>query len=142
MEKIAVVYWSGTGNTQAVAEQIIAGMLSAGAEVAVMGPGEYDLEKIAGYDKIAFGCPAMGDEQLEEDDFEPMFTAMEKQINGKKIALFGSYDWNDGQWIIDWGYRVTSKGGILYDDGLAIKGHPDAEAGQKSQLWGASFVKF
>ncbi len=141
-EKIAVVYWSGTGNTQSMAEAIVKGMQEAGAEVTVMGPGDYDPDVIVGFDKIAFGCPAMGDEQLEEMDFEPLFQAVENKLSGKKIALFGSYDWNDGQWISDWSYRASNKGADLFDDGLAVKAAPDEEAKQNCIQWGKAFAAY
>lgn len=141
-EKIAVVYWSGTGNTQSMAESIVQGMQEADAEVTVMGPGEYDTEAILSFDKIAFGCPAMGDEQLEEMDFEPLFQSIENKLSGKKVALFGSYDWNDGQWISDWSYRVSNKGADLFDDGLSVKAMPDADAKQNCVQWGKAFAAY
>ena len=100
MSKIAVVYWSGTGNTEAMARAVADGAASSGAEAAVFTASEFS--DAAGYDAIAFGCPAMGAEQLEEDEFEPMFSACKSALKGKKIALFGSYGWGDGEWMRNW----------------------------------------
>lgn len=142
MERILVAYWSGTGHTEAMMEAIAAGIKEADGEVDIMGPGDYDVEKAAAYQKILLGCPAMGDEQLEEDDFEPFFSALESKLAGKKIGLFGSYDWNDGQWIVDWGYRASNKNGQLFDDGLAIKASSDVDVQQTCKDWGKKFAAF
>ena len=99
MSKVAVVYWSGTGNTQAMADAVAEGAKGKGAEVSVIEAGKFSADQVSIYDGIAFGCPAMGDEVLEEGEFDPMFTDVEKVLSGKKIVLFGSYGWGDGQWI-------------------------------------------
>ena len=99
MSKVAVVYWSGTGNTQAMAELVAGGAAEAGAEVAVMTSAEFNAAMMDEYDAIAFGCPSMGAEQLEDDEFEPMFEECRSKISGKKIALFGSYGWGSGEWM-------------------------------------------
>ena len=94
--KAAVIYWSGTGNTEQMANAIAEG---AGAELFSVSDFTGD---IADYDRIAFGCSAMGDEVLEESEFEPFFTAIEGALSGKTIALFGSYGWGDGEWMRTW----------------------------------------
>ena len=91
MSKIAVVYWSGTGNTEIMAQEVAAGAKAAGAEADVLTPSDFDSSKISAYDAIAFGCPAMGAEVLEEAEFEPMWNECEGSLSGVKIALFGSY---------------------------------------------------
>ena len=96
MSKVAVVYWSGTGNTEIMAQKVLEGAKAAGAEAALFTAGEFSADKMDDFDAVAFGCPAMGAEQLEEGEFEPMFNACESKLSGKKIALFGSYDWGDG----------------------------------------------
>ena len=93
MNKLAIVYWSGTGNTETMANCIAEGAREAGADVTLMGPAEFSAAKFAEYSVVAFGCPAMGAEQLEEDEVEPMFAGLEGSLGGKKIALFGSYGW-------------------------------------------------
>ncbi len=127
MSKIAVVYWSGTGNTEAMAQAIAEGAKGAGAEVDLLGPGAFP--GFDDYSAVAFGCPAMGSEVLEESEFEPMFSAIEGGLSDKKIALFGSYGWGDGQWMRDWCERCETAGAALYDkDGLIVNETPDEAA--------------
>ena len=102
MSKVAVVYWSGTGNTEAMANAVAEGAKEKGAEVTLFTASEFSSAKVAEFDGIAFGCPAMGAENLEESEFEPMFTDCEAALSGKKIALFGSYGWGSGEWMDDW----------------------------------------
>ena len=124
--KKAVIYWSGT---------IAAGM-GEGTEL-------YSVDQFTGdiaeYDKIAFGCPAMGDEVLEEGEFDPFFSSIEGKLGGKKVALFGSYGWGDGQWMRDWAERTTKTGANLYDDGLLVNGFPDADAKVQCTAFGEGF---
>ena len=143
MNKLAVVYWSGTGNTQAMADCIAKGAREAGAQVQLMGPGEFSAARLPEFDAVAFGCPAMGDEVLEEAEFEPMFAGLEASLSGKKIALFGSYGWGDGQWMRDWCSRCEADGALLCDkEGLIVNEAPDAEGealceelGRKLAAW-------
>ena len=133
--KKAVIYWSGTGNTAAMASAIAAGM-GEGTEL-------YSVDQftgdIADYDKIAFGCSAMGDEVLEEAEFDPFFTSIEGKLFCKKVALFGSYGWGDGQWMRDWAERTTKAGANLYDDGLTVNGFPDGDAKVQCTAFGEGF---
>lgn len=93
MSKVAVVYWSGTGNTEAMANAVVEGAQAAGAEVELIGAADFNAGRVADFDAIAFGCPAMGAEVLEESEFDPMFTDVEHSLGGKKVALFGSWGW-------------------------------------------------
>ena len=125
MSKIAVIYWSGTGNTAAMASAIAAGM-GEGTEL-------YSVDQFTGdiaeYDKIAFGCPAMGDEVLEEGEFDPFFSSIEGKLGGKKVALFGSYGWGDGQWMRDWADRMTAAGAtVMNGEGVICQEAPDDAA--------------
>ena len=104
MSKIAVVYWSGTGNTESMANKVADGAKRAGAEVSLFTASEFQANMMDQFDAIAFGCPSMGAEQLEESEFEPMFNECEAKLQGKKIALFGSYGWGDGEWMRNWGF--------------------------------------
>lgn len=129
MSKIAVVYWSGTGNTEQMANAVAEGIQAAGGTAALLGPDEFAAADVAAYDALAFGCPAMGAEQLEEGEFEPMFSAVEGSLNGKRIALFGSYGWGSGEWMQDWAERCRQAGAVLlHDEGLAVNEAPDDEA--------------
>ena len=121
--KAAVIYWSGTGNTEQMANAIAEG---AGAELFSVSDFTGD---IADYDRIAFGCSAMGDEVLEESEFEPFFTAIEGALSGKTIALFGSYGWGDGQWMRDWVSRFENAGAVIVGgEGVICVEAPDDEA--------------
>ena len=124
MSKVAVVFWSGTGNTQAMADAVAEGAKEAGAEVSVFGPSEFGTDKVTEFDAIAFGCPAMGAEVLEEGEFDPMFTDLEGSLSGKKIALFGSYGWGDGQWMRDWEDRCNAVGAQLAVDSVMANNAP------------------
>ncbi|MBR3271408.1 MAG: flavodoxin [Clostridia bacterium] len=127
MKKVAVVYWSGTGNTEQMAELVAAGAKEAGAEVAVFTAGDFDADKVADFDALAFGCSAQGDEVLEEDEFEPMFAACEPALAGKAVALFGSYGWGDGQWMRDWEERCQGAGITLAAESVICNDAPDSD---------------
>lgn len=128
MRKIAVVYWSSTGNTEAMANAVAEGAKAAGAEVSVFEAAEFSAEKTDDFEAVAFGCPAMGDEVLEETEFEPMFEACEAKLAGKRIVLFGSYGWGDGQWMRDWVDRMSSAGAtVLNGEGLICNETPDSD---------------
>ena len=121
--KAAVIYWSGTGNTEQMAQAIAD---AAGAELFAVS----DFSgSIADYDRIAFGCSAMGDEVLEEDEFEPFFASIEGDLSGKTIALFVSYGWGDGEWMRTWAERMEQAGAqIVGGEGLICHGTPGADA--------------
>ena len=126
MKKTAVIYWSGTGNTKQMAEAVLEGMKSAGAEAALLEAAQVDASTFSGVDAVAFGCPAMGSEVLEEMEFEPMFSACKSHLSGKKVALFGSYGWGDGQWMREWTERVTGEGAtVVNGEGLICQETPD-----------------
>lgn len=127
MSKVAVVFWSGTGNTSAMADAVADGAKEAGAEVTVLGPSEFTADDVAKYDTIAFGCPAMGAEVLEETEFEPMFTDVEGSLSGKKIGLFGSWGWGDGAWMVDWESRCADDGADVVKT-VICQNEPDDDA--------------
>lgn len=138
MSKVAVVYWSGTGNTKAMANAVVEGAKGNGAEVDLLGPSEFNNDLVSQYDGIAFGCPAMGAEVLEESEFEPMFSSVEKSLGGKKVALFGSYGWGDGQWMRDWEERCDSAGINLVTECVMANEAPDAGDLEKCKELGTS----
>ena len=126
MSKIAIVYWSGSGNTEIMANCIAEGVQAAGGEAELLGPSGFSVAQLSSYRAVAFGCPAMGDEVLEEMEYEPMFAALEGSLSGKQVALFGSYGWGDGQWMRDWCTRCSMAGANLLDEqGLIANGTPD-----------------
>ncbi len=128
MSKVAVVYWSGTGNTEAMANFVVDGAKEAGADVSLFTASEFNAEKMDSYAAVAFGCPSMGAEQLEESEFEPMFSDCESKLNGKKIALFGSYGWGDGEWMRTWEETCRSDGAVLACDCVICNEAPDDDA--------------
>lgn len=127
MNKAAIIYWSGTGNTETMAEAIKAGVAEQGGEAELFPVSDAASVDFGAYDCLAFGCPAMGDEVLEEDEFEPYFTSAEDKLSGKKVALFGSYDWGDGEWMRTWADRAKGKGANLMDDGLIMQLEPEED---------------
>ncbi len=140
MSKIAVVYWSGTGNTEKMANCVAQGAREAGAEVDVFTASEFSVDGMDEYDGIAFGCPSMGAEQLEETEFEPMFADCESKLDGKKIVLFGSYGWGDGEWMRDWEANCQAKGAVMANDSVICNGEPDAEAEEACRNLGKMLV--
>ena len=134
--KTAVIYWSGTGNTEQLAQAIAEG---AGAELFKVSDFSGDISE---YDKIAFGCSAMGDEVLEEYEFEPFFAGIEAKLGGKSVALFGSYGWGDGEWMRNWEARVKDAGADLFDDkGLIVNEAPSDDDIASCKKFGENFVK-
>ena len=124
MSKVAIVFWSATGNTETMANCIAEG---AGAAATIVPCAEMDVAKLGGYDVVAFGCPAMGAEQLEESEFEPMFAGLEGSLNGKKVALFGSYGWGDGEWMRSWEKDCDDAGINLVCESVICQEAPDGD---------------
>ena len=139
--KTAVIYWSGTGNTEEMANAVAEGAKDAGAEVDVFEVDSFDKETFGNYDGFMFGCPAMGDEVLEEGSFEPFFADIEKKLANIPVALFGSYGWGGGAWMRIWEQRVKDDGAKLVADGLAVENAPDDAARQKCKELGAALAK-
>ncbi len=131
--KISVIYWSGTGNTEAMANLIAEG--AAGAECTVKSVGNASLDDVKNADVVAFGCPSMGDEVLEEFEFQPFLESAMPLLKGKRVALFGSYGWGDGRWMREWTECMTGAGCLMVAEGLIVNGAPSGdeckELGQK-----------
>ena len=138
--KIAVVYWSGTGNTAAMADAVAEGAKGAGADVNECMCMDFDQGSVASYDALIFGCPAMGSEVLEEDDFGPMFEAVLPKLAGKKVALVGSYGWGGGEWMANWEAQCKGKGVALAADSVICENAPDDEALDKCRALGAKLA--
>ena len=128
MSKVAVVYWSGTGNTEIMASAVAEGIREAGGEAEMISVSGFSADSINGYDAIAWGCPAMGDEVLEESEFQPVWDDCKGKLGSKKIALFGSYGWGDGLWIRDWEKECRDLGLNLACDFVMANDSPDEEA--------------
>ena len=139
--KTAVVYWSGTGNTETMANAVAEGAKKKGAEVTLMTSAEFDASMIDNFDTIAFGCPAMGAEELEETEFAPMFDAVKGSLSGKDAALFGSYGWGDGEWMRTWEDDCRANGMKLVCDSVICCEAPDDEAVENCRKLGAELAK-
>lgn len=140
MSKTAVVYWSGTGNTAAMADAIVDGIKSVGGQAEVFIADSFNSDMAENYDFIAFGCPSMGCEQLEDSEFEPMFDACKSKLKGKQIALFGSYGWGNGEWMQTWEDDCKSLGADLVCDSVICNDAPDDEAIEKCKELGKMLV--
>jgi len=144
MSKVAVVFWSGTGNTQAMAEAVAEGARTKGAEVTLFAPADFDGAKVQLFDAIAFGCPAygaqMGAEVLEELEFQPMFDRVKGALDGKKVALFGSWGWGNGAWMNDWVAACKEAGVLMQHEPVICKEEPDEAALKACRELGASLL--
>ena len=140
MSKVAVVYWSGTGNTEAMAQQVVDGAKGAGADVTLFTAADFNAAKMDEFDAVAFGCPSMGAEQLEESEFEPMFIECESKLGGKKIALFGSYGWGDGEWMRNWENTCAEDGAVLVGESVICNGTPDENTREECLALGAALA--
>ncbi|MBQ7605922.1 MAG: flavodoxin [Firmicutes bacterium] len=137
MSKVAVVYWSGTGNTEAMAKLVAEGINGAGAQAEVLGCADFNSSKVGSYDAIAFGCPAMGDEVLEEGEFQPMFDECLPSLSDKKVGLFGSYGWGTGEWMNSW-EKTCKDSGVNVVGTVIANNEPDDAAAEECKKLGAS----
>lgn len=140
MSKVAVVYWSQTGNTEAMANAVAEGATAASAEAALITASDFNAEAVAEYDAIAFGCPSMGVEVLEEAEFQPMWDAVKGSLAGKKVALFGSYGWGDGEWMRNWEAECAEAGISLATESVLANEAPDDEATEKCKALGGALA--
>ena len=139
MKEIAVVYWSGTGNTKAMAEAVCEGIKANGSNATLLTADAFDESKVSAYDAIAFGCPSMGAEVLEEEEFEPMFQGVESSLQSKNIALFGSYGWGGGEWLETWKSRLQ-KANVNVVDTIMCEQTPDDSALQECVEFGKKLI--
>lgn len=129
MAKVNIIYWSGTGNTAAMAAAIAEGAKEAGAEAELITAETASADDVRDAKAIALGCPSMGAEQLEETIMEPLMEELDGAISGKTVALFGSYGWGSGDWMRDWEDRVSSDGAQVWNgEGIIANNAPDDEA--------------
>ncbi len=141
MKKVGVFYWSGTGNTEAMAKAMASAISKEGVEFDLVNISE-GTKDVAEYESLIFGCPSMGSEELEEAEFAPFFDEAESKISGKSVGLFGSYGWGDGEWMRNWEDRVRSAGASLFDgEGLIVNETPDDAALAKCEEFASAFAK-
>lgn len=141
MKKIAVVYWSGTGNTEAMAEAVVKGAKEKGAEAVILTASQFDPSTFPSWDGVAFGCPAMGNEELEESEFKPMWDQCVPGLGGRKIALFGSYEWAEGEWMETWTNDCVDAGAVLACESVTCYGAPGGEALGACEALGAALAE-
>ena len=138
---ISIVYWSGTGNTEAMANALADGIREAGGEATLITVDSAGAEALASEEVFALGCPSMGAEELEESEMEPFVAELEGKVKGKKILLFGSYGWGDGEWMRDWAERMRNAGAVLIrDEGVITNESPDEEALEECRAAGKELV--
>lgn len=141
MSKISVVYWSGTGNTESMANAIAKGIIDGGKEAECVNVSNASVVDLQEQLVFALGCSAMGAEVLEEGEMEPFVAEVEKFAAGKQIALFGSYGWGDGQWMRDWVERMTAAGAtVVNSEGLICNETPDDAALAECEALGAKLA--
>lgn len=141
MKTIAVIYWSGTGNTQKMAEEVALGAATTGAAVNVIPVGKASKDDFLKADAVALGCPSMGDEVLEENEMEPFVKSLEDEdISAIPLVLFGSYGWGDGKWMRDWTERMKAMGAKVTAEGLIVQDAPDMAAMARCRKMGALFA--
>jgi len=141
MKNISIIYWSATGNTEKMAKSIAEGTNVGGNVVKVIEVGKASKNDVLNADAIALGCPSMGAEVLEEDEMEPFIQSLEAyNLKDKPMALFGSYDWGDGQWMREWEDRMKKLGVNLVDEGLIVQNTPDEEALMQCRQLGAKLI--
>lgn len=141
MAQISIVYWSGTGNTELMAQKVAEGIREAGQEAVVLSVDLADVSELKKARAFALGCPSMGAEQLEETQMEPFMCDLENGIGGKQIGLFGSFGWGGGEWMRDWEERVRNAGAsVVGEEGIIVNGAPDEEAEEKCKELGRALA--
>lgn len=138
MNKVAIIYWSGTGNTRKMAEAVEEGVKNAGGSAALFEPRAFNADDIEGYDAVALGCPSMGDEVLEEDEFQPLYDKIRNKLTGKKTVLFGSYGWGDGEWMRNWADDCSAAGCVMAAEPVIANYEPDENAIEQCRALGAA----
>ena len=141
MSKVAVVYWSGTGNTEEMAKAVLKGAKDAGADAELFTADSFGVEQMESFDSVALGCPAMGAEELEDGEFLPMYESIKDKLSGKKVVLFGSYGWGDGEWMRNWDEEVKALGVVIAADFVIANEAPDDGAIAACESLGAALAK-
>ena len=140
MDKVTIVFWSQSGNTESMANAVAEGMRQAGAECSVLTSADVPADTVAAQEAVALGCPAMGSEVLEDMEFEPMFDGCKSSLKGKRVALFGSYGWGGGEWMHNWERDCRSSGIQLACDSVICNEAPDDAALAACQALGKTLV--
>ncbi|EOR20525.1 MULTISPECIES: flavodoxin [Clostridium] len=136
-----IIYWSGTGNTEAMANLILEGIKDSGKEGELVNISSTEVRSFANEDLLVLGCPSMGDEELEEGEFLPFLESIEGDLNGKNVALFGSYGWGSGEWMEKFEDRVREVGATLPLDSLIVNYTPEGEEAERCKDYGKQIAK-
>ena len=140
MSKTAIIYWSGTGNTEAMANAIFDGAKEVNADTKLFSVDQITADEAKDYNNLIFGCPAMGAEELEEGEFEPFFAELEGNLSGKNVALFGSYGWGDGEWMRNWEESCKEAGAVLATESVICNDMPDDDGVENCKALGAALA--
>ena len=140
MSKTAIIYWSGTGNTEAMANAIFDGAKEVNADTKLFSVDQITADEAKDYNNLIFGCPAMGAEKLEEGEFEPFFAELEGNLSGKNVALFGSYGWGDGEWMKNWEESCKEAGAVLATESVICNDMPDDDGVENCKALGAALA--
>ncbi len=142
MSKVNIVFWTGSGNTETMANYIADGVKNVGAEASLVQVSHASVDELKNATAFALGCPAMGAEVLEETEMEPFMCELEKEISGKQVVLFGSYGWGDGEWMRNWEARISAAGAtVVAGAGIIANGEPDNEAKEKCVNAGSELAR-
>jgi flavodoxin short chain len=142
MAKIGIIYWSGTGNTEKMAELIAKGAGDAGAEVVSKNVASASPDEVDGYDVVVLGSPSMGAEEVEESEMAPFVASIAPKLKGRRAALFGSFGWGDGEWMRTWSSQLKEAGVKLLDDGLIVQETPNGESADNCVAYGKRIAAF
>ncbi len=140
MKKVAIIYWSGTGNTEAMANSIKQGAETTGNEVKLFEVSKANISDVVSADIVAIGCSSYGAEVLEDGFMEPFVESLRDSVKGKKVSLFGSFGWGSGEWMEDWDIRMASYGADLIQDSLIINETPDSDGLKQCEDFGKRLV--
>ena len=140
-KKVAIVFWSKTGNTRLMANALKDGIELQKCQADMFKSYNFDKNKAMEYSIIALGCPAMGDETLEESEFLPMYNDIKSILKNKRVFLFGSYSWGDGKWMRDWTYDAKNNGITLFRESIIAKEKPTYDILLKMKQVGADLLK-
>ncbi|RHW63239.1 flavodoxin [Clostridium botulinum] len=136
-----IIYWSQTGNTEKMANLILEGIESEGEKAELVEVSSVSLNDVKNEKILILGCPASGAEELEESEMEPFIKSLEGNMQGKKVALFGSWGWGNGEWMTEWEKKMESFGAILISEGLTVQEYPEGENEGKCISFGKLIVK-
>lgn len=138
--KVAIIYWSGTGNTETMAKSVLDGATAAGAEAKLFTCSEFDINDADMFDAFALGCPAMGSEELEDSEFAPLYNSLKEKLSGKKVALFGSYGWGGGEWMKSWEADCFDGTPIRASESVIAEESPSNEVLENCKKLGAALA--